>query len=1079
MKKSLIIGFFAFLISGVFYAQVDEQLAAIQRTLSENSPDEAKQLFDKSTASYMEHKDYLNLAYFIPYAGYIAEKVASSQEGIKAAEDFLNLILKSSEDPRVRRQAYLEIHTYYLSAGNNQSAYEANQEALKYTFQMPNYRPEEWAIIERNLGVIANFLGFPDKAKRHTFKALEGFEQDPETSKESKFNVLNDIGVRYWYEAKLDSAEYYWLEGIRFLDEMEPTLTNSHFRKAMIEGNLAAVYDVKGNPQESIKRVKNSIDLFQYFIENAKEDPKWNRAQISFFYSIANLAAVYKSLGNYQKALQLHEYTLLEKEKHFDALHPEILETKIHIGQSHNSLKNFLQAEQYLVEALDGIAQKEGEFYLQAGDAHYTLGMVYESTQEFEKAKKHYLKANENFLKGLKDKADHVYINFLDNVSHFFSLQGDSNTALELAQKGFDYITMIDGRNTITGFAQLLNLGEVYFNLKHYCKAKTYADKSLQLMETLIQNAKGGLDSVRVEFDKPQAILLQVKSDYHLNPNPSVSYLESSLEKLMSAQLILERRKNTLNNSEDIGVLQSQSQELLSFIKKIQLELYERTRKNDYLNSLLVVLESEVYSKIRAQINQAGRVAFKGVPKTILDKEALLKASLKDEFEEANSLSEFLNISTEWENFLIMLKKEYPEYYKARYANISIQEISIPKSLQAVRYFFVKEQLYAMVLCKGVKRLYHLEFDATLINKLSENWHEAKTICTLSHELYKQLWQPFAQDLTDERVLVIPDGVLFNLGFDMLSTDQPKGYREFASKSLLAKHDIYYNFSLSLNVQKPKSNITSNYIVFAPGFIDNMKEEYFTIVKDSTLADKTYLSLLPQPFTLSLAKNARKSLGGEGYLLEESIPEVFRQKAGNHKIIHIGTHAESNNLSPAFSRLIFSKTNREGLVNEENSVYAYEIYNTDLYAELAILTACETGKPIYQPGEGMVSLSHAFIYSGSKSLLTSLWKIDEKASNQITEIFLNNLKKGLPKDRALRLAKLQYLGSAHGRTLSPQYWAGLILIGNPDPIKGLNNPTRWILWGIGIVLISLVFFYLSRKLTSKVLLSKPKGYANQ
>src|SRR5690606_31514884 len=174
MKKSLIIGFFAFLMSGVFYAQVDEQLAAIQRTLSENSPDEAKQLFDKSTASYMEHKDYLNLAYFIPYAGYIAEKAASSQEGIKAAEDFLNLILKSSENPRVRRQAYLEIHTYYLSAGNNQSAYEANQEALKYTFQMPNYRPEEWAIIERNLGVIANFLGFPDKAKRHTFKALEG-----------------------------------------------------------------------------------------------------------------------------------------------------------------------------------------------------------------------------------------------------------------------------------------------------------------------------------------------------------------------------------------------------------------------------------------------------------------------------------------------------------------------------------------------------------------------------------------------------------------------------------------------------------------------------------------------------------------------------------------------------------------------------------------------------------------------------------------------------------------------------------------------------------------------------------------
>lgn len=1067
MRFRVFIWLLILIMPAVLFAQVDGQLSEIQSKLSENVANEAKQLFNQYSNSYLERKDFLNLAYFIPYAGYIAEKEASNQEGIEAAENLLNLILQNTEDLRVRRQAHLEIHTYYLAAGKNQLAYEANQKALDYTFMIPNHRPEEWAIIERNLGVISNFLGFPDKAKSHTFRALKGFEQDPETSKESKFNVLNDMGVIYWYESKWDSAEYYWLEGIRFLDEMEPSLTNSHFRKAMIEGNLAAVYDVKGNPQESIKRVKSSIDLFQYFLENAKDDPKWHRANISFFYSTSNLAAVYKSIGNYQKALQIHEYTLNEKEKRFDPLHPEIIETKIQIAQAHNSLKNFTQAEQYLVQALDGIAQNKGEFYMQSGDAHYTLGLVYESTQKFNKAKTHYLKANEFFLKGLKDKADHVYLGFLSNASRFFSLQNDSKRALEMAQKGLHFVSKIEGENTVTGFNQMLNLGEVYFNLKDYHMSKTYADKSMQVLNSLIQNTQGSLDSIRVEFDKPQAILLQVKSAYLLEDDHSILFLKSCLEKLMSAHMILERRKTILTNAEDISILQSQSQELYSFIKKIQIELYHKTKNDAYLNSLIAVQESEVYSKIRLQVNQAGWVEFKGIPKQVLDKEAFLKASMRDELEEASSLSDFLKLSGEWEDFIRMLKKEYPEYYQARYANISSQDIKVPKSLQAVRYFFVQKELYAMVFSKGTKKLYPLAFKPELISMISDNWHEMKVISAHSHELYKQLWLPFAQDLKEESVLIIPDGVLFNLSFEMLLTEQVKDYKEFARKSLLAKHDIYYNFSLSLTEPKPKPKITSNYIVFAPGFIDQMKDKYRALVKDSLMVDKAYLSLLPQPFTLNLAQNASKALGGERYLLDESTSSVFKQKAGNHKIIHIGTHAESNNLSPAYSRLIFAKSNGGDLIDEDNSIYAYEIYNTDLRAELAILTACETGKPIYQPGEGMISLSHAFTYSGSESLLTSLWKIDEKASNQITEIFLNHIKKGQSKNRALRLAKLQYLESAHGRTLSPQYWGGLILIGNPDPIGGLERKKTWFYWLIGLLLVSILTFHFLRKNISR------------
>ena len=81
---------------------------------------------------------------------------------------------------------------------------------------------------------------------------------------------------------------------------------------------------------------------------------------------------------------------------------------------------------------------------------------------------------------------------------------------------------------------------------------------------------------------------------------------------------------------------------------------------------------------------------------------------------------------------------------------------------------------------------------------------------------------------------------------------------------------------------------------------------------------------------------------------------MFTSEAKEHKIIHIGTHAESNNVSPELSRLIFAKNITDSTSTEDNSLYIYEIYNQNLSSNLAILTACETGKPAYQPGEGMI-----------------------------------------------------------------------------------------------------------------------------
>jgi CHAT domain-containing protein len=328
------------------------------------------------------------------------------------------------------------------------------------------------------------------------------------------------------------------------------------------------------------------------------------------------------------------------------------------------------------------------------------------------------------------------------------------------------------------------------------------------------------------------------------------------------------------------------------------------------------------------------------------------------------------------------------------------------------------------------------------------------------------LWAPLEKAIDTERVLVVPDGILFNLNFEILTPKKLTSYAEMASGSLLGKHSFSYHYStLLFSYPVQDQAYTSNFAAFAPGFFDEMKDSYLSQVRDSLQIDRSYLRLIPQPFTDRLVTSLKGLFGGKVFTKEASTLDQFNREAGQHRILHIGTHAESDNISPDFSRLIFAKEPEHP--EDENSLFAKDIYQLDLRSELAVLMACETGKPTFSPGEGMISLAHAFNYAGSKSLLTGIWKIDEQASTEIAESFYRYLADGKTKDKALQLAKLDYLSVAEGRSLSPEFWAGLIVMGDAspvdfDPVLGLGH---WLLMGFGIIGfgVLLLWFFRSKK----------------
>jgi CHAT domain-containing protein len=172
---------------------------------------------------------------------------------------------------------------------------------------------------------------------------------------------------------------------------------------------------------------------------------------------------------------------------------------------------------------------------------------------------------------------------------------------------------------------------------------------------------------------------------------------------------------------------------------------------------------------------------------------------------------------------------------------------------------------------------------------------------------------------------------------------------------------------------------------------------------------------------------------------ERATESSFKKEAEAYNIIHLGTHTDVNSVSPLYSKLVLSKEAGK----EDGYLHAFEIYEMELQAELAVLTACETGIGQQMSSEGVMSLAHSFSYAGCPSVVMSLWKIDEKTSSEITESFYENLAEGQSKSRALRNAKLSYLKQASPEESMPYYWAGLVLVGDESAVQLESAMSTW------------------------------------
>ncbi|MFK7812263.1 MAG: CHAT domain-containing protein, partial [Maribacter sp.] len=964
----------------------------IDSLIANQSYQKARQELD-SQISYYFKGNLDSLPKYIKLVGSYSLANNKWETAIEKAESLISKI-ESTGNKKVIKNAYLELANLYDDKGDPETAYSKAQRALEIAKTIENKNDADLEGVYYNLGTKAFNKGDISLSKKHQLKNLALRNKSKDKNHEMYYFTYNTMGRLMWYSGQPDSAMYYFKAAIKSVKLLDSKPWNQYYRPALVNGNIAILLQAKGQVKNAIGVTEKAIEQLNMFNRLSDNEGDKLNAKKQKLASIDNLGVYFNSIGEYEKAEQLISYAFNEKKKTLDANDINLTISMLILGQAQLSTRKFEEAEKNLLTAWERLkARPESNIYYQAFTLT-SLGGLYEELENIEKASDYYAHGEVMFRKTMKGDYTKDFLDELSDMALFYAKYGNSSKALELADEAYKFTQSTSFEGNLQNYLQLLTKAQVHYHIKDFGNAFETSKKGLDFFSA-DSKMLSKIDSIQIYFRKPKNVLIWAKSKYELTDKKTHGFYKELFDALEKSIDILNQRKSILTGHEDLNSLIRENDELFNFLKQLYNEAYLLTGDIDYLNKLLSINESSIYARIRTRLNQK-EVAFSSLPSSILESEKKKKAQLVSTLKNENNsnIKDFFSARKDWDGFLDSLRTVEPEYYTMRYATVrealgNMKE-QIPKETTIVRYIHIESQRFAYVSDGNFSELVRLK-DKDLsdeINLVADYTKEESKINETLQTLYDLLWRPFSEKVKTKNVIIFPDAELFNISFELLTQRPISSFEELSTESLLNKHNISYNYSLLLLKKESKLlDFKKDFVAFVPEFDGKMKIKYEMTISDSIYLDKTYLNMLPQPFSLKLVKKFGKRFDGNFFLNEKASKQIFNKNAGEHKIIHIGTHAESNNVSPELSRLVFAKNVSDSTTINDNYLYTYEIYNQNLSSNLAILTACETGKPTYQPGEGMISLAHAFNYAGSESILTSLWQIDEQSSTQILEYF--------------------------------------------------------------------------------------------
>ncbi|MCB0669287.1 MAG: CHAT domain-containing protein [Saprospiraceae bacterium] len=889
---------------------------------------------------------------------------------------------------------------------------------------------------------------------------------------------LNGIAIIYAQTGKYPEALKYFNQ---LLTIDRSTLGENHPYLAKTYSNLGILHELMGDYKsaEDLHKKALAIKLQSFEPDNP-----------NLISDYKGLSIIMSHIGDVDQALLYQRQVLQMEQAAYSKNDPRIATTYNMMAASLESKGDYESAWQNLKKA-EEIFLNNGRDFIELGPVYHTMASNLETQGKYKEALNYAGKALKINLQAGKQHphvaGNHVLIGtifldqgLIDSAQHHFQI------ALEIDRKVFGDKHLEVARNY--GL-----ISDAFFTMDSFAKAM----ENIQLAigsATHGYNHKDDTSNPNPEqtlIPNTVASLLGAKGkilNYYATEKDDLELLRTAMSTFDAAATMIDAAQFSYKAQGSVLALREELDPVFEEAIDVAYTLYHKTGDRNYLKKAFEFSEKNKAALLVSAINESRAKTFAGIPDSLLSKEnelerdltyheQLLKEERSATTPDVNLIEKLqtsiFDLQSKYNRLIEDFNKNYPRYYRLKYnTKISLDEVEIRFQEMGeilLEFYLGKEYLYIFTIGKNQEDLHRISIPADFLfmieklkTALSSNESTIDSFAKVSYDLYQYLIKPVESVLDNKKITIVPDGELGYIPFEVLISELPDSPgHELAY--LIKKHSISYAFSATYLVEQSEKSAADSklgYLAFAPNF--NSRNDTGDPLNPNLLATREVVrgSLAELPGALKEVESLSKYFNGTFLQNEKANESNFKRMAHDFAIIHLATHAIIDEVNPLNSRLLFTI---EGDTTNDGDLHAWELFNMQINARMAVLSACNTGFGKIQKGEGVLSLGRAFAYAGCPSRLMSLWPAQDASTADLMVSFYRSLSDGLSKDEALRIAKLDYLNNAADFNLHPFYWAGFILQGDPSPIIVKSRILPIVLGFAGLAIFGFFIFHILRR----------------
>lgn len=726
-------------------------------------------------------------------------------------------------------------------------------------------------------------------------------------------------------------------------------------------------------------------------------------------------------LNNNDKALKylLHTLQLYEEANDFGVSYFTITTNIAYIYMKKGEL---LHAKLFMDEAIETMEKLQGDIFEIKQEVLYVyiniFGMIYESIKDYENAEKCYRHVIDNCKQ--TQISSEAYQISCNNLSFMLMKQNKWEESLSLL------LDISESKNIDNIYTIHSNLALNYLFVNNYKQA---IEQAKLMSETAFANI-GYIFSHFTEYEK-ENYWDKLSKELLFTVN-FIAYKSNSPEACSLAyNNIINIRNLLLTNTKLISdcVERSNDKNLKTdylLYKSLRNELAFKTIKEKHDSLKIVVNELE-----RKVVNAIGNIG------ELLIDNSVTWEDIKKTLDDDEYAIEFTNVT---------LMKQYPDTEPYYGAYIIGKHYDSPKLVLLERLDSID------------KNIVNDNPDDLFINSLYSNQKNRK--------IYEITWKKIEPYLKENSTIYYtPTSYLSYLNMEIIEDENGKRLSEKFNMRRVNSTSYIYEMKKSLK-SKYNSAVLFGNIHYDESLADMITEsEKYDSYTGVAIDNKAILRSMNErgrwgniPATKKEIYNIAETLNNQSRIVEikelnAANEESFKNLSGNSPdIIHLATHGfVIDNIEKATGNKFVASTNiysyKESFMMwaglllagannlwtgqfainnvEDGILTAEEISQLDLSnTKLVVMSACETGKGFVDPIDGIIGLQRAFKKAGAKTIVMSLWKVNDEATSLMMSSFYKYLIGGKERHEALELARRD----VEKEYPDPFYWAGFIML---------------------------------------------------